>query len=238
MKLSSMVATLRHHIHRQASLSIVGLALVAGTSAAGAAVLPTARPLLDRLERAIAPVNDLEAQFAQVRHLALTDETVSAAGRLRFINPDKFRLDYSTPDPDILAIRADTLLVYFASLKQAQRYRLSDDATTRNMFMLFSSERGRLEKAFDISLAPASPEGEALRLQPLPTQGHASVTEIRVFLDPRSGLPRRLFFREEGGDTVVFELKSVKVNRRLKAADFVVKLPAGTEVISREGTTR
>jgi outer membrane lipoprotein-sorting protein len=150
-------------------------------------------------------VNDLEAQFAQVRHLALTDETVSAAGRLRFINPDKFRLDYSTPDPDILAIRADTLLVYFASLKQAQRYRLSDDATTRNMFMLFSSERGRLEKAFDISLAPASPEGEALRLQPLPDQGHASVTEIRAS-GPEADY-RRLFFREEGGDTVVFELK-------------------------------
>lgn len=237
MKMNSMAATLRHQIQRHAAPVMVALAL-AGASAADAAVLPTARPLLDRLERAISPVNDLEAQFAQVRHLALTDETVSAAGRLRFINPDKFRLDYSAPDPDILAIRADTLLVYFASLKQAQRYRLSDDATTRNMFMLFSSERGRLEKAFDISLAPASPEGEALRLQPLPTQGHASVTEIRVFLDPKSGLPRRLFFREEGGDTVVFELKSVKVNRRLKAADFAVKLPAGTEVISREGTTR
>lgn len=224
-----------------AALGLIACTLVAplaGPGAARAAVLPTARPLLDRLERAIGPVNDLEAQFTQVRHLALTDETVNATGRLRFLNADKFRLDYSSPDPDILAIRADTLLVYFAALKQAQRYRLSDDPTTRNLFMLFSSEKGKLEAAFDISLAPASPEGESLRLQPLATQGHASVTEIRVFLDPKSGMPRRLFFREEGGDTVLFELKGVKTNRRLKPADFAVQLPKGTEVISREGTTR
>ena len=237
MSLAKIVMHLPRPASLVALLAVAALAM-SGPRVAAAAVLPAARPMLDRLERAIGPVKDLEAQFVQARHLALTDETVSATGRLRFLNPDKFRLDYESPDRDILSIRADTLLVYFAALKQAQRYRLSDDATTRNMFMLFSSERGRLEQVFDISVAPATPEGEALRLQPLPTQGHASVTEIQVFLDRKSGLPRRLFFREEGGDTVVFELKGVKVNRRIRPEDFRVTLPAGTEVISREGTTR
>lgn len=228
---------------RRTWIRLVQISLLAGVAIAAptwvaAAVVAEARAALDRLEKATAPVRDFEAEFVQIRHVALTDETVEASGRLRFLAPDHFRLDYSSPDPDILAIRSDTLVVFFSRMKQAQRYRLSDDPTSRGLFLLFSSEPGRLARSFDISPAPPSPSGSGLRLQPLAGSGPAAVTEIQVFADARSGLPRRLFFREEGGDTVIFELRKAKTNRKLRSSDFELRLPGGTELINREGTGR
>lgn len=201
--------------------------------AAPAAVLPEARPLLERLERAIAPLRDFEAEFVQVRHLALTDEEVRAAGRLRFLAPDHFRLDYHSPEADVLSMRGDTLEVYFPSQRQLQRYPVDDGEATRSLLLLFAARPGRLEEEFDVSLAPPSPAGRALRLQPLADALDYPVSEIQVTLNARTGLPERLFFREEGGDTILLRLDGPKTNRGLKRPDFILVPPPGTEIISR-----
>jgi outer membrane lipoprotein-sorting protein len=204
----------------------------AAVPAAGG-VLPEARPILTRLERAIGPLTSLEARFVQVRHVAITDEDVEAAGRLRFLAPGSFRLDYKTPDPDVLTLRGDTLMVYFASLEQLQLYPLDEEESARDMFLLFSSRPGDLEKKFDISLGAPSPFGRPLKFQPLSRDLDESILEIQVDLNDRTSLPERIFFREPGGDTVLFRLQEMKTDRRLSAGDFRFDPPRGTEIIQR-----
>ncbi len=216
-----------------AMLAAVLVLLCTSAPRTGAEVLPDARPLLGRLEKALAPLNSLEADFVQVRHLALTDENVEATGRLRFLAPGFFRLDYRTPDPDVLTMRGDSLQVYFAALEQAQRYLVDENESTRDMFLLFASKPGRLERKYDISLGPRTPEGQPLRFQPLDSSLAGSISEIWVHLEARTGYPERIFFREEGGDTVLFRLAKTKPNRKMDAADFVFVPPPGTEIISR-----
>jgi outer membrane lipoprotein-sorting protein len=199
---------------------------------AAAAVTPEARPLLAKLEKAIEPLKSFEATFIQVRHLALTDEKVEATGRLRFLAPDGFRLDYKSPDADVLSMSGDSLIVYFQALKQAQRYRVDEDEATRNMFLLFSARHGVLENRFDISLSEG-PEGPALRFQPLEDAIDYPLTEIRAHLNSKTGLPERLFFNEEGGDTILFRLANPRLNQKLTPRDFVFVPPRGTEIITR-----
>ncbi|TPW14206.1 MAG: Outer membrane lipoprotein-sorting protein [bacterium] len=198
-----------------------------------AAVLPEASPLLSRLESALAPLHDFQAGFVQVRHVDLTDENIEAKGRLRFLAPDSFRLDYKTPDADVLAMQGDSMLVYFPSMNQAQRHRIDREDATRNIFLLFASKKGELGSRFDISLAPPGPSGAALRLQPLAGTLDYPILEIVVRLHPKSGLPGEIFFREEGGDTVVFRLSDIRTNRKLTPSDFVFVPPAGTEILDR-----
>lgn len=211
-------------------LTFVLLAIAAPLQAA---VIPSARPLLDRMEKAIEPLHNFDADFVQVRHLALTDEKVEATGRLRFLAPDYFRLDYRSPDLDVLTMAGDSMLVYFQALKQAQRYKVDESEATQNMFLLFSAKRGLLEKKFDVSLAPPSPEGQALRFQPLDDSIDYPIIEIQVHLNRKTGLPERLLFREQGGDVVLFRLDTPRTNRKMGPADFVFLPPRGTEVISR-----
>jgi outer membrane lipoprotein-sorting protein len=209
------------------------LALVAAPGPTRAAVLPEAAPLLGKLEAAVGPLRDFQADFVQVRHVDLTDENIEARGRLRFLAPDFFRLDYREPDADVLTMRGDTLLVYFPALAQAQRHAIDREDATRNIFLLFASKKGELAERFDVSLAPPGPGRAALRLQPLDGAIDYPIREIVVTLDPKSHLPEELFFREEGGDTIVFRLTGVRTNRKLKPADFVFVPPTGTEILER-----
>jgi outer membrane lipoprotein carrier protein len=213
--------------------TLIAIALLGIAAPARAAVVPAARPLLDRLETAIASLRNFEAEFVQVRHLALTDEKVEATGRLRFLRPDHFRLDYRSPDADVLTMAGDSMLVYFQALKQAQRYPVDQTGATQNMFLLFSAPKGALEKKFDVSLAPPSPEGPALRFQPLDGTIDYPIEEIQVHLNGKTGLPERLLFREQGGDVVLFRLATPKTNRKMASSDFVFVPPKGTEIIGR-----
>lgn len=230
-------------LHRQTSPSIRPLLafwailqavlIMTTTGRASAAVLPEASPLLSRLETALAPLHDFQAEFVQVRHIDLTDENVEAKGRLRFLAPDSFRLDYREPDLDVLAMQGDSMLVYFPSMNQAQQHLIDRQDATRNIFLLFAARKGELGRRFDISLAPPGPSGPALRLQPLAGMLDYPIQEIVVRLHPKSGLPMELYFREEVGDTIVFRLSDVKTNRKLTRADFVFVPPPGTEILDR-----
>lgn len=212
---------------------LLGLTLAALPPAAPApaAVLPGAAPLLERLEAALDPLRDIDAEFVQVRHISLTDESVEARGRLRFLSPDYFRLDYREPEADQLVMWADSVLVYNPAVRQAQRNFLDRNDASRNILLLFASRRGQLGGRFDVSLAPPAPGGAALRFQPLAGTLDYPITEIQVRLNPKTNLPAEIFVREEEGDSSLFRLENVRTNRRLKPADFVLRLPAGTEII-------
>lgn len=220
---------------RRHALLLLALAPAAflAPQAVRAEVLPEAVALLSKLEAAVAPLADLETDFVQIRHIALTDEKVEARGRMRFKTPDFFRLDYKEPDADVLTMRGDSLLVYFPAMNQAQRHRIDRDDATRNFFLLFASRKGELATRFDVSLGPVTAEGPTLRLQPLADAIDYPITEILVRLRPANGFPEELFFREEGGDTVLFRLEKPRPNRRLTERDFVFVPPRGTEIIER-----
>lgn len=210
--------------------AIVLMGLPAGPARAG--VLPEARPLLERLESALDPLKDLEAEFIQVRKISLTDETVEAGGRLRFLVPDCFRIDYREPDRDQLVMWGDSILVYNPELKQAQRNFLDPGDSSRNVLLFFASRRGQLGEKFDVSLGPAGPGGTALRFQPLEGTLDFPISEIQVRLNPKTGLPSEIYIREQEGDSSLFQLRNMRTNRRLTPSDFELKLPPDTEIIA------
>ena len=226
-----MTSSARRPIKALARLGLAALlAVAASPSAAPAAVLPEAAPMLAKLETALAPLRSFEADFVQIRHIDLTDENVEAKGRLRFLAPESFRLDYKAPDADVLTMRGDSLLVYFPAMNQAQRHAVDREDATRNIFLLFAAKPGELGARFDISLA-TGPTGASLRLQPLAGSLDYPISEIVVRVHKKTNLPEELFFREEGGDTIVFRLSGVRTNRRLSPDDFVFAPPPGTEIL-------
>jgi outer membrane lipoprotein-sorting protein len=195
-------------------------------------VLPEARASLARLESAVESLTAFEADFVQVRHLVLTDEEVRATGRIRFLAPDHFRLDFKTPEADVLTLRGDSLVMYFPALKQAQTATIEEEEATRDFFLLFSARKGEIERRFDVSLAADSPSGRPLRFQPL-ADSESPVREIWVHQNEKTGFPERLFLMEVGGDTILFQISRPRRNGKLESRDFFFAPPKGTEIISR-----
>lgn len=88
-------------MRRTALLPLLALAvLAAGTARAG-----DLSGLLDRLERAMAGVNTVQADFVQEKTLAMLREPLRAEGRLCYAAPDRLRWEYTAPEAQGFSMR-------------------------------------------------------------------------------------------------------------------------------------
>lgn len=183
-----------------------------------------------RLERALEGVEGLRADFVQIREVSLTGESVEAAGFLAFRPPHAFRLAYATPDPQELVIEGDSLWVVMPSENQVQRYPFSVDAPGSEVFLLFGARDRSLTSVFEVVQESWAGYEKALRLEPRDAEPGYPLEEIRLIVG-EDGFPRKLFFREVTGDTVIFTF--TRVRRNPDDIEDLVKLvlPEGIEVI-------
>lgn len=187
-------------------------------------------PEAARLERALKEIDGLRADFVQIRDVALTGESIEASGFLAFRPPHAFRLAYTEPEVQELVIQGDSLWVVMPAENQAQRYPFSADAPGSEIFLLFGGRGRPLTEVFDIVEEPWGSHPSALRLIPHDMEPGYPIEEIRLIVG-EEGFPRRLFFREVSGDTVVFDF--VRIVRNPENLDGLtrLRLPEGIDVI-------
>jgi outer membrane lipoprotein-sorting protein len=183
-----------------------------------------------RLENALRSVSGLRARFVQVREVALTGESVEAAGTLAFRPPQRFRLAYSRPEAQELVIQGDSLWVVMPSENQAQRYPFRVNAPGSEIFLLFGGQHRSLMDVFNVKQEAWGSYPAALRLFPKHPEPGYPLEEIRLVVG-KNGFPERLFFREATGDNVVFQFTALEKNPRDLEKDLALKLPKGIEII-------
>ena len=203
------------------------LAIVCSASLTEAAGTP---PEAARLEAALRSVSGLRARFVQVREVALTGESVEAAGVMAFRPPQRFRLAYSRPEPQELVIQGDSLWVVMPSENQAQRYPFRINAPGSEVFLLFGGVHRSLTEVFNVTQEAWGSYPAALRLFPKHPEPGYPLEEIRLVVG-KNGFPERLFFREATGDNVVFQFTAVEKNPRDLEKDLALRLPQGIEII-------
>ena len=217
-----------------AGVVILGFLLGSPTASAvppGSALPPQAQ----RLQRALRGLRGIEAEFLQIRSVALTGEEIEARGFLAFRPPHAFRIAYRTPEPQELVIRGDSLWVIMPKENQAQRYPFCEDSPGSEIFLLFGGHRKALEDAFEITQEPWGGHAQALRLRPRHPEPGYPIEEMRLVLRD-DGLPRRLFFRDASGDDVAFTFLHYRRNPPDIAQRVGLHLPPGIEVIDASPT--
>ena len=206
------------------------LATVLAAGLLGAAASPGFASEAARLERALAGIKGLRADFVQIRDVALTGERMESRGFLAFRPPQDFRLVFETPEPQELVTQRDSLWVIMPSENQAQRYPFDLDSPGSEVFLLFGTGERKLSDVFHVVEEEWGSYPRALLLTPREAEPGYPLEEIRVVVG-KAGFPERLFIREVTGDTVVFRF--VKVQRNPSDLDRLVelRLPPGIEVI-------
>jgi outer membrane lipoprotein-sorting protein len=187
---------------------LAALAAPVLAAGAGADPLPAAAK---RLHDAVTGVRGLRVEFHQIRDVELTGEEIEADGFIAFRPPGDFRMAYRTPEVQEVVVSGDSLWVLMPSENQALRFSFEPGAPGSEIFLLFGGGARELDEVFVIVQEPWADYEDALLLTPRADDGTYPIQDIRVVVGD-DGYPRRLFYREVTGDSVVFDFRPAERN--------------------------
>lgn len=186
---------------------------------------------LGRVNQKLSSIETLSASFKQVRETSAPGQKMEAGGRLFLDKPRKVLLDYDRPERQKFLVNDTEVTVYVPSMNQVQKYSLSGKLETDQLFV-FWEPLSKLEEHF--SVAQVRQKGTRLRYVELVPKDKATwegLKRITLGIDPDLLLPTFVDVEEAGGDRVKMTLSNVKTNPKLDSSVFLLKLPAGVEVV-------
>ncbi|UCF79543.1 MAG: outer membrane lipoprotein carrier protein LolA [Candidatus Eiseniibacteriota bacterium] len=190
---------------------------------------------LERVDQKLSSVRSLAASFEQTREIGLTDQTISAKGRLYLQKPGRILLDYVSPERHKLLVHDSVVMIYLPSLKQVQRFSFEGTPEGKNLFVFWESLED-LKREFTVSAGRG--RGDRLRyveFVPKDEAGAEGFRRLVLGIDPELGLPQVIEVEEVGGDVVKMTLSRIKVNPELKESLFELDLGDEIEIIDYRG---
>ena len=217
--------------------------LVAGasvTSALGLAAAPSAAAPVDaaaaksasasdaqalaRVERAVAALESVRAEFVQELVDPRTKSVQRATGTLSLKKPGRFRWDYAQP-AQVIVSDGERLWLYDADLEQVTVRRVKDTLSQTPAMLL--SGQARVRDGFTVQAAPPAGGLDWVRL--VPRRADADFRELRLGF--AGDTLQRLEFEDKLNQQTRIELKRIQRNVRLDDALFRFVPPPGTDVI-------
>lgn len=203
-----------------------GSAATATPTTAAATAPATAADVqaLARVERAVAALDSVQAEFTQELLDARTKSTQRATGTLSLKKPGKFRWDYAQPR-QVIVSDGERLWLYDADLDQVTVRRVRDTLSQTPAMLL--SGQARIRDGFTVQAAPSANGLDWVRL--LPKRADADFRELRLGF--AGDTLQRMEFEDKLNQLTRIELKRVQRNVRLDDSLFRFVPPPGTDVI-------
>ncbi len=218
-----MPATSRTARPFRALASIALLALAAFPAVVRADPAADARALA-RLEKGLANLASVRAQFTQDLLAKDGTSTEHAAGTLYLKKPGRFRWDYSSPR-QLIVCDGTTLWLYDPELEQATMRRVRD-TLSQTPAMLLSGE-ARVRDGFDVQDGGRAGGLDWIVL--VPKANDTDFREIRLGL--AGEVLRRMEFADKLNQRTAIELTRLERNAVLADSLFQFVAPPGVDVI-------
>jgi outer membrane lipoprotein carrier protein len=168
------------------------------------------------------------ADFLQESTIKSMEITDFASGRLYVRYPGMMRWEYEKPDRQVIITDGKKLWIYRPQDNQVMVgsapvfFRDGKGAS-------FLSDISLVRKKFNIQLARA--EGEYLyELRMKPIEGTLNVSEIRLYIIPRSYHIARIVTLNDYGDDTRIDIVSPQFNANLEPSLFSFEIPPGADV--------
>lgn len=189
--------------------------------------------LLDRMGQTQSSIKTLEGDFVQEKSLELLAEPEVSRGHLYYEAPSRILWEYRSPDQTLLLIDEKNLVAYYPDLKLADRVNIEGKRDRyEKYFGMALGKEGPMQEYFEIELAKESdiPGTALLVLTPKNKRIEKYVSEMRLWVDRKTMLPRKLEYREENGDSTAYQLENVVTNKPIPAGKLSLDLPADVKV--------
>lgn len=181
------------------------------------------------LERYLAELTSLQAEFHQVSTVAGGDAAEEASGRLYLQKPGRFRWDYREPNAQLIVSDGVNLWLYDQELEQVTVKTIDESLTTTPALLL--AGKASAAESFTITAAGSQAGLDWVRL--VPKRADTDFLEFRLGF--ARGELRMMELKDKLQQSTRIEFSEVKRNTRLASSLFEFSPPAGVDVI---GTPR
>jgi outer membrane lipoprotein carrier protein len=179
---------------------------------------------LARVERAVAALDSVRAEFVQELVDPRTKSVQRASGTLSLKRPGKFRWDYAQP-AQVIVSDGERLWLYDADLEQVTVRRVKDTLSQTPAMLL--SGQARVRDGFTVRAAPPADGLDWVLL--LPKRTDTDFRELRLGF--AGDTLQRMEFDDKLNQRTRIELRRVQRNVRLDDSLFRFVPPPGTDVI-------
>jgi outer membrane lipoprotein carrier protein len=201
----------------------LAVAALLATTAPSQAI--TAKKILKKVDKKYEDLSDFRAAFSQTIFVDSTDSGYSTAGTLWVKKPDRFRLEL---ERQTMISDGDTLWTYVPMHQQVLVDRVyPESAATRpdQLFLKYFKEADA-ELMDTVEL-----DGHECYLLHLTPEEPDVAVFLKVWVDGKSWLARRLEVTDDGGLVTEYEFTDVQINLGLVDSLFVYRPPPEVEVI-------
>jgi outer membrane lipoprotein carrier protein len=178
-----------------------------------------------RVDRYLAGLETLRAEFAQQVLDPQGEVRERADGTLTLQKPGRFRWDYREPAGQLLVSDGKTLWLYDEELEQVTVRAVSDSLSTTPAMLL--AGQGRVGDSFTVEDLGTASGLELVGLVPL--RGDTDFRGVRLGL--RGGELARMELVDRLGQTTVIDFTGIERNPVLPAGFFTFEPPAGVDVV-------
>lgn len=218
-----------------AAMSIAATPTWDGTpDPADASLAPSERleALLRRFQATGQSIHSMEAEFTQLKESQLLLEPQISTGQFSFVAPDKVRWEYLAPDPISMTIVDGEMITWYRDLGQAEKMVIDSQAERILAYVGAGSSIRDLLQYFDVSLRVATDPAAPYELELLPRYPRVAkrLSQLSVWIHPKSFLVARLRYVEPDGDVTEYEFDQVRVNGDVPADRFDLEIPSTVDL--------
>lgn len=224
---------------------LVGM-LASGAGRVGATAQPQLLTgILNKMDKARLELKSLKAELVLQKTNTQLSITDTEYGQLLYKPADakgkqKFRIDYTKPSKDIIAVDGDNFTFYQPRINQAMKGVASKlSKGKQGGFAQFiaiglggsmKSTSGKYNIGFVKDEMVNGVMTSVLRLTPKTAEQFASVD---IWVNQQNWLPVQVKGVERNGDYTVVSFKNSQLNASIPDASFAVNLPSGTKIVDK-----
>lgn len=187
---------------------------------------PAAVALARRIERRHRAATDLTARFVQTYRSGLIGREVVERGVVSIKRPGRMLWEYRQPEKKTFVADGKSFYFYVPADKQVIVRSQAGDKSITGMLLSGQSD---LVSEFDVSVEPAPPGLQRLRL--VPRKADPEVEWVTVDVDDDDRI-RAIALTDIQGNRSRFEFDGIRENVGLKDRLFQFRTPPGVEVVT------
>lgn len=202
-----------------------------GTPLAPRPALQDPAAVLRQTSAAYEAMHALSADFTQRLENRLLGRTTESEGTLHQRQPDRFLMDFSDPEGDLIVSDGRYFWMYFPSVDEKQVLRTSRRGQGLDLHTEFIGDPvERFEYTYHGTEGVRGREAHVFTLDPREPVGYE---RMKVWIDAEDFLVRRFELWEESGNVRHMELRDVVINPTLPDSLFEFTPPADALVVDR-----
>ncbi len=179
---------------------------------------------LDTIENVINKAKSIKAEFTQISKIKGFEEESKFDGYLYISKPDKIKIEYTSPEKNIIFVENNKVIIYNPKDKQAMVSQLSNQFIVVKLFNIIASNES-FKKLFNIINEEKNNKEISITLEPKNDKQLKSVK--LTFLNKSYKLKRIKIVDKEENQIIVNFKKFEFINKKLPLE---FKLPEGVQI--------